>query len=85
MLAGERHVAVAIGRDYADVPPSRGVYKGDEDSQLVVGVSVRQARSISAEPEFIRLPKPVFTNDLRRRRTEQAYQEQIHQQQQQQQ
>jgi transglutaminase-like putative cysteine protease len=82
MLAGERHVAVAIGRDYCDVPPSRGVYKGDEDSQLVVGVSVRQARSISAEPEFIRLPKPVFTNDLRRRRTEQAYQEQIHQQQQ---
>lgn len=84
MLAGERHVAVAIGRDYADMPPSRGVYKGDEDSQLVVGVSVRQARSISAEPEFIRLHKPVFTNDLRRRRTEQAYQEQIHQQQQQQ-
>ncbi len=85
MLAGERHVTVAVGRDYADVPPSRGVYKGDEDSQLVVGVSVRQARSISAEPEFMRLPKPVFTRDLRRRRNEQAahlYQEQIHQQQQ---
>ena len=85
MLAGERHVSVAIGRDYADVPPSRGVYKGDEDSQLVVGVSVRQARLISADPEFMRLPKPVFTNDARRRRSELAYQEQIHQQQQQQQ
>ena len=45
MLAGERHVAVAIGRDYADVPPSRGVFKGDAESQLSVGVSVRRASS----------------------------------------
>jgi transglutaminase-like putative cysteine protease len=85
MLAGERHVVVAIGRDYTDVPPSRGVYKGDEDSQLVVGVSVRRARQTASEPEFIRLDKPVFAADARRRRTEQAaslYQEQIVQQQQ---
>jgi transglutaminase-like putative cysteine protease len=85
MLAGERHVSVAIGRDYGDTPPSRGVYKGDEDSQLVVGVSVRRSRSTAAEPEFIRLAKPVFSNDVRRRRDERAvhmYQEQIQQQQQ---
>jgi transglutaminase-like putative cysteine protease len=90
MLAGERHVAVAIGRDYGDVPPSRGVYKGEEDSQLVVGVSVRKARAAAAEPEFMRLAKPVFQSGGRRRRGMQAlrlYQEQIqaHQQQQQQQ
>jgi transglutaminase-like putative cysteine protease len=91
MLAGERHVSVAMGRDYADVPPSRGVYKGDEDSQLVVGVSVRRARAAIAEPEFMRLAKPVFTPSGRRRRgAAQAihhYQEQmsVHQQQQQQQ
>ena len=89
MLAGERHVSVAVGRDYADVPPSRGVYKGDEDSQLVVGVSVRRARAATAEPEFMRLAKPVFAPPGRRRRgTIQAlhhYQEQmnVHQQQQQ--
>ncbi len=34
MMTGERHVAVAVGRDYADVTPSRGVYKGDPDSEL---------------------------------------------------
>jgi transglutaminase-like putative cysteine protease len=90
MLAGERHVAVAIGRDYGDVPPSRGVYKGEEESQLVVGVSVRRARATSAEPEFIRLAKPVFPSGGRRRRglqTVHPYQEQMnaHQQQQQQQ
>ena len=84
VLAGERHVAVAFGRDYDDVPPSRGVYKGDEDSQLVVGVSVRRSRSASAEPAFMRLNKPTFSNDLRRRRKDLAthmYQEQIQQQQ----
>ncbi len=91
MLAGERHVSVAMGRDYADVPPSRGVYKGDEDSQLVVGVSVRRARAATAEPEFMRLAKPVFTPSGRRRRGAihaiNPYQEQmsVHQQQQQQQ
>ena len=87
VLAGERHVAVAIGRDYSDVPPSRGVYKGDEDSQLVVGVSVRRARTTAAEPEFMRLAKPVFNSNSRRRRGVQAlHQEQVtaHEQQQQQ-
>jgi transglutaminase-like putative cysteine protease len=86
VLAGERHVSVAIGRDYGDVPPSRGVYKGDEDSQLVVGVSVRRARATASEPEFMRLAKPVFTASGRRRRGVQAihhYQEQVHAQQQQ--
>ncbi|HPA40027.1 MAG TPA: transglutaminase family protein, partial [Phenylobacterium sp.] len=38
VMAGERHIAAAVGRDYADVPPSRGVYKGDAESQLAVGV-----------------------------------------------
>ena len=67
VLAGERHVAVAIGRDYGDVPPSRGVYKGDADSQLVVGVSIRRAKTAHAEPEFMRLARPAFDSDGRRR------------------
>ena len=39
---GERHIRVAIGRDYADVPPTRGVFKGSSamKSELAVGVSV---------------------------------------------
>jgi transglutaminase-like putative cysteine protease len=83
MLAGERHVAVAVGRDYGDVPPSRGVYKGDQDSQLVVGVSVRRARTAAAEAEFMRLDRPVFHASGRRRgRTAvHPYQEQLVQQQ----
>jgi transglutaminase-like putative cysteine protease len=42
-LAGERHIAVAIGRDYSDVPPTRGVFKGDAGSELSVAVAVTPA------------------------------------------
>ncbi|HZZ37093.1 MAG TPA: transglutaminase family protein [Caulobacteraceae bacterium] len=83
-LAGERHVAVAIGRDYADVPPSRGVYKGEAESQLAVGVSVRRARAATVEPEFLRMSKPSFVGG-RRRTSSAALIDQHHQQQQQQQ
>ena len=38
--AGLRHVRVAIGRDYADVPPTRGVFKGNTTSTLSVSVDV---------------------------------------------
>ena len=58
LVAGERHIACAVGRDYSDVPPSRGVYKGDVDSKLAVGVSVRRARLAASEPEFLRSPGP---------------------------
>src|ERR1700722_7829327 len=40
VLAGERHVRTAVGRDYADVPPTKGVFKGSADSQLLVAVRV---------------------------------------------
>ncbi|HMQ29552.1 MAG TPA: transglutaminase family protein [Chloroflexaceae bacterium] len=40
LLAGERHIRTAVGRDYADVPPTRGVFKGRAESHLAVGVKV---------------------------------------------
>ena len=70
MLAGERHVAVAIGRDYRDVPPSRGVYKGGGDSRLGVAVTVRRARAALSEPEFLRLPRPAVAAARQRRGSE---------------
>jgi transglutaminase-like putative cysteine protease len=36
----ERHVTVARGRDYADVPPLRGVYHGGELRELTVEVEL---------------------------------------------
>jgi len=46
---GERHIRVALGRDYADVPPTRGVYKGGGESELSVSVSVALADSATPE------------------------------------
>jgi transglutaminase-like putative cysteine protease len=40
VLVNDRHVRTAVGRDYADVPPSRGVYKGAVKSELTVRVRV---------------------------------------------
>jgi transglutaminase-like putative cysteine protease len=90
LLAGERHIEVAVGRDYRDVPPTRGVYKGNANSELAVTVRVRASQDpehdVSADLETIEAP--VY------RSTEQALQEryaqallamQIQQQQQQQQ
>lgn len=82
--AGERHIPVAIGRDYSDVPPTRGVFKGDAESQLSVGVQVRRATALPDEPEFMRLGAPAIAA-ARRRASSQALLDQHHQQQQQQQ
>ena len=37
---GERHVVVAAGRDYGDVPPLKGIYRGAPNSSMRVAVSV---------------------------------------------
>jgi transglutaminase-like putative cysteine protease len=50
LVADERHIRVAVGRDYADVPPTRGVFKGVSAvrSELSVGVRVGSARQANA-------------------------------------
>jgi transglutaminase-like putative cysteine protease len=45
VLADERHVRTSVGRDYADVPPTKGVFKGSADSQLLVSVHVAPSDS----------------------------------------
>jgi transglutaminase-like putative cysteine protease len=65
--AADRHVVVATGRDFGDVPSARGVYKGDADSSLSVSVSVRQTRHAASEPEFMRTSRPAFSGPVRRR------------------
>jgi transglutaminase-like putative cysteine protease len=75
VLTGDRHIQVAIGRDYADVPPTRGVFKGHADGELAVAVKVSPADAsvIEADLESVmnRLPPDV------------VYQQQQQQQQQQ--
>jgi transglutaminase-like putative cysteine protease len=41
LVANDRYVKVAIGRDYHDVPPTRGTYQGGGTETLTIAVSVR--------------------------------------------
>jgi transglutaminase-like putative cysteine protease len=38
----ERYIRVGAGRDYADVPPTRGVYKGKAEEELEVTVRIAE-------------------------------------------
>lgn len=40
LVASESHIKMAIGRDYGDIPPTRGTFRGSAEEQLVVEVSV---------------------------------------------
>lgn len=42
---GSQHIRVASGRDYGDVPPVRGIYKGEAGQRLSVDVRVLPAAS----------------------------------------
>jgi transglutaminase-like putative cysteine protease len=48
VIAGVRHVRVATGRDYADVPPTRGVFKGGAARSLTVAVEVTAGDAMPA-------------------------------------
>jgi transglutaminase-like putative cysteine protease len=43
LIAGERHIRVALGRDYSDVPPTHGIFRGAAESELSVSVKVKKA------------------------------------------
>jgi transglutaminase-like putative cysteine protease len=49
LFGGERHIRVALGRDYSDVPPTRGVFKGKPGTELSVLVTVSSVDT--PEPE----------------------------------
>ena len=56
LVACERHIRTAIGRDYADVPPTHGIFRGSTKSELSVAVRVTQSEG---RPELDReLPVP---------------------------
>jgi transglutaminase-like putative cysteine protease len=45
-VVGERHIRTAVGRDYADVPPTMGVMKGKAETQLQVRVRVTPSEAV---------------------------------------
>jgi len=65
LLGCERHISVAVGRDYADVPPTRGVHKGEAASELSVSVMVSPVDALEPEnlpPATVIRSKPSDSN-----------------------
>ncbi len=81
VLASERHIVVALGRDYGDVPPSRGVYKGDAEGRLSVGVRITPAEGGPRDQSYLPLSASALL--ARRRRAAESGLMDQHQQQQQ--
>jgi transglutaminase-like putative cysteine protease len=78
LVGGDRHIRVAIGRDYADVPPTRGVYKGEAQSELSVAVTVSPADTAPSEPlipPFIVRSRPVLVRASARLEQDQQQQQ----------
>jgi transglutaminase-like putative cysteine protease len=78
LIGGDRHIRVAIGRDYADVPPTRGVYKGEAQSELSVAVTVSPSDAPPPEqsaPSIVIQSRPVFTRVRSRLEQEQQQQQ----------
>ncbi len=79
LVGGDRHIRVAIGRDYADVPPTRGVYKGDAESELSVAVTVCPAESTApapAPPAFVMRSRPTLARSPAMRSHQEQQQQQ---------
>jgi transglutaminase-like putative cysteine protease len=81
MLAGDGHIRAAVGRDYADVPPTRGTFKGVAESELAIAVSVEPTQAPVRHEDFLRVARPMSTPAPTPSMPERLY----HQQQQQQQ
>ncbi|HXL98359.1 MAG TPA: transglutaminase family protein [Rhizomicrobium sp.] len=80
ILAGDRHIRVAVGRDYSDVPPTRGTFKGGAQSELAISVSVQPTQAPIRHEEFLRVARPVKPGAEPPTKAEQFYQQQQQQQ-----
>jgi transglutaminase-like putative cysteine protease len=67
LVGADRHIRVAVGRDYADVPPTRGVYKGEAEGELsvIVTVSPSDAPTPEPAPNLVVRSRPTLVRSVR--------------------
>jgi transglutaminase-like putative cysteine protease len=56
LIAHRRHIRTAVGRDYADVPPTHGVFRGSTASALYVAVHVEASEQAPALDRKLPIP-----------------------------
>ena len=64
LVTDQRHIRVAVGRDYADVPPTRGVFKGASAVRSELSVSVRVGPAAANPAESVPPPMPWISRDV---------------------
>ena len=57
LVASDRHIRTAIGRDYADVPPTHGMFRGKTDSELTVAVRVTPSEGTFSLDQELPVPE----------------------------
>ena len=57
LIAQSRHIRTAVGRDYADVPPTHGIFRGNTDSELYVAVQVEASAAPPALDRSMPIPE----------------------------
>jgi transglutaminase-like putative cysteine protease len=57
LIAGDRHIRTAIGRDYADVPPTHGIFRGRANSELTVAVRVTPSEGAPSLDQEMPVPE----------------------------
>jgi transglutaminase-like putative cysteine protease len=57
LIAGDRHIRTAIGRDYSDVPPTHGIFRGHSDSELSVAVRVTPSEGTPSLDQELPVPE----------------------------
>ena len=57
LVAHHRHIRTAVGRDYADVPPTHGIFRGKTDSELYVAVHVQAGDQPPALDQQLPIPE----------------------------
>jgi transglutaminase-like putative cysteine protease len=57
LVAGDRHIRTAIGRDYADVPPTHGMFRGRAASELTVAVRVTPSEGTATLDQELPVPE----------------------------
>lgn len=57
LVAGDRHIRTAIGRDYADVPPTHGIFRGRAKSELTVAVRVNPTEATASLDQELPVPE----------------------------
>jgi len=57
LVAGTRHIRTAIGRDYSDVPPTNGIFRGVANTELSVAVRVTPSEHPPALDQDLPIPE----------------------------